>query len=234
MGIEDLKGLTLVKVDVIKSDGDEIYFQDSYGTEYKMLHSQDCCEHVYIEDLNGDINDLLNNPLLIAEEVANTAPPLSQGEESYTWTFYKLATIKGSVDIRWYGSSNGYYSERVDFFEVGGENDRNYDWRKHLMKKTESGLYMKGTDEDEKVFIHTTQATINYIIGHVQIKTSRVIQIGNEIDAFLKESGLNYRIFWNPEMKLGFADEEDLNLFKLTFPKYKQYFDREDELNGPH
>jgi hypothetical protein len=52
--------------------------------------------------------------LLEAEEVSDyDADSLYAGEESYTWTFYKFATRKGFVTVRWYGSSNGYYSESV-------------------------------------------------------------------------------------------------------------------------
>src|SRR6185312_13681245 len=113
MKFEDLVGKTLTDISV-SDNKEQITFTDSEGQQYKMWHSQDCCESVSLEDIAGDLNDLINTPILAAAESSSS----SEYNESSTWTFYNLATIKGYVTIRWYGNSNGYYSESVDFDEA--------------------------------------------------------------------------------------------------------------------
>jgi hypothetical protein len=108
---EELVGRTLCRV---TEDGEELVLYLSDTNYVRFFHYQDCCESVYIEDICGDLEDLIGEPLLVAEEVSNyEAEPKYEGEESYTWTFYRFATRKGWVNVRWYGHSNGYYSESV-------------------------------------------------------------------------------------------------------------------------
>lgn len=83
------------------------------GKVVRFHHEQDCCEHVYLNDIAGDIQDLVGAPFILAE-VATYDPNGDDSDDSQTWTFYKFATWKGYVDVRWIGASNGYYSERVD------------------------------------------------------------------------------------------------------------------------
>ena len=115
--IQQLKGLIPLSV-CADEDNTEFTITTAQG-DFVFMHSQDCCEYVRIEDITGDIQDLVGHPLLLAEEVSSENEPApSARAESYTWTFYKFATIKGYVDIRWLGESNGYYSESVDIKEI--------------------------------------------------------------------------------------------------------------------
>ena len=114
----ELLGKTLLKVEGCVVGNDSIYFTTSDGKKYKMYHRQDCCECVDIDDVCGEVVNLIGQPLLMAEEISCDNGAKDKWDDSYTWTFYKLATINGYVTIKWYGTSNGYYSESVDFEEV--------------------------------------------------------------------------------------------------------------------
>ena len=115
---KDLLGKTLTEIDIDRYNGnDTITFRCNDETAYQLYHLQDCCESVTIDDIVGDLEDLIGNPITLAEEsISNDLE--SYGTESYTWTFYRLATVKGYVDIKWFGESNGYYSESVDFRQL--------------------------------------------------------------------------------------------------------------------
>ena len=110
--IKQMVGLTFHHIEGGEKDSDVLLFVGAGDVpSFKFYHEQDCCESVSIEDIVGDLNDLVGVPILEAREDSQS----SSGDdyESATWTFYNFRTIKGSVTIRWLGVSNGYYSESV-------------------------------------------------------------------------------------------------------------------------
>jgi hypothetical protein len=110
----DLIGRTMTAVEV--KGKEEMIFTRDDGRVFKFYHEQNCCESVEIEDVCGELSDLVGAPILQAECVAEES---DTDWGTRTFTFYKFATVKGSVTVRWLGESNGYYSESVDFTEVG-------------------------------------------------------------------------------------------------------------------
>src|SRR5471032_2797784 len=108
LSVSALLGKTLTRANG-EVGGDLLVFETDDGETYQMYHDQNCCENVYIESIVGDLQDLVGSSLLVAEEICNDSEDKEYGQ-SQTWTFYKFATVKGYVDIRWIGESNGYYS----------------------------------------------------------------------------------------------------------------------------
>ena len=109
--------------------------------EVTFLHYQDCCEDVRIEDIAGDLNNLIGSPITQAECYTEDIDDTNKSE---TWTFYKFATLKGYVTVRWLGESNGYYSEEVDFKIEKKINNENYIYSYNPFENT--GKWIK---EDE-------------------------------------------------------------------------------------
>ena len=109
--ISRMNGETIKSVDGMEPGSTEITFHCESGNTFTMFHMQDCCESVSVEDVCGDASDVIGGVVVSAEERTDS------GETDYgsqTFTFYDIQTTKGSVNIRWNGESNGYYSESVD------------------------------------------------------------------------------------------------------------------------
>lgn len=121
---DELLGKTITKIEGAEKGSECIWIACSDGSEYVMHHDQDCCEDVAVESVDGELDRLIGRPLTMAEVVTNSDTdetndgPLDKWDDSFTWTYYKLATVMGYVTIRWYGTSNGYYSESVDVLKI--------------------------------------------------------------------------------------------------------------------
>jgi len=90
---ESLKGKTLTKISL----SDNMGFDDRAN-----------CEKAHLDDLIG-------SPIRMASMESNQE---NVDRQSQTWTFYKLATLKGYVSLRWFAASNGHYSEEVTFCQI--------------------------------------------------------------------------------------------------------------------
>lgn len=151
--VEDIELLKNRTIKAIVTDHEEfIIFVLGDNGVVMMNHGQNCCETVHIEDIVSDLNNLLDKPLVRAEVKSTGNIDIAGGDEE--WTFYTLATINGYVDIKWYGTSNGYYSTAVYVESKSVETITRY---------LESYIrYEKNYDEKLKVFTNSTNPVINF------------------------------------------------------------------------
>lgn len=121
--LKDIVGQTVVEINGMKEGSERVTFITKEGNKLVLWYEQDCCASCDINQIDGDPLDLLGSPMVMAEEVTGESIGVDDSKDtegkdendgygnSFTWTFYKFATIYGYVTLRWFGSSNGYYSE---------------------------------------------------------------------------------------------------------------------------
>lgn len=110
-----LVGQTPIEINGMKEGSEAVEIKTREGHTLLLRYEQDCCASCSIAQIDGDPLDLLGLPLRMCEMVDNDEPGKDEygygPDESFTWTFVKFGTTAGYVTLRWYGSSNGYYSE---------------------------------------------------------------------------------------------------------------------------
>lgn len=109
--LERIIGATIQEVTGCEHESECVTFVTDRGT-LRLLHRQNCCENVRLEDANGDIADLIGGVVSVAEERSNQEG--ERGEYRTKYTFYTIRTTKGDLDLRWIGRDNGYYGVSVD------------------------------------------------------------------------------------------------------------------------
>lgn len=109
----DLKGKIILSISGCQDQSEQVLIKTTDGI-FILEHTQDCCESVYLEDIVGSPSDLCGAYVSLAEESLGDAATSSN--ESATWTFYNICTPKGDLQLRWYGTSSGYYSETVNTY----------------------------------------------------------------------------------------------------------------------
>lgn len=112
MKFGEIVGRTL---ESIEQFDERIVFNFADGTACESVHSQDCCESVSINRIEGDTDSILNQPILEADETFDSAIDPPEYPDSWTWTRQRIKTAGGEVTFVWLGESNGYYGETPYF-----------------------------------------------------------------------------------------------------------------------
>lgn len=110
--LKEMVGEVPVHIHVERDTGGEDYvkFSMASGRIFTVEHWRDCCEHVELEDLTGDIEAMVGHPIVVAEERVND----EYDDNTEVWTFYTFRSHGGTVDLRWHGTGSGYYSVAVN------------------------------------------------------------------------------------------------------------------------
>lgn len=113
-----LIGETIVSISGMDTGGVEVVIETASGRTFRMYHVQDCCENVYIDATYGCANSILNK---VVDETTYFTDNYDGAYESGTISRFRIYCDGDYFEVKWIGTSNGYYGEGVSFYETTGE-----------------------------------------------------------------------------------------------------------------
>jgi len=117
MNFSNMIGKTLESIENGTAGSERIVFNFTDGTACESYHSIDCCESVSVDRVDGDIANIIGQPIVEADENIDSENKPSEWCESWTWTRQRIRTASGEVTFVWLGESNGYYGE-TPYFQI--------------------------------------------------------------------------------------------------------------------
>ncbi len=90
------------------SGRDQLVFIAYNGDKFIFNHKQDCCEHVRIESIDGDLKSLIEVPLQVAQVTQNK--DLDRGTNDH----FTFITKLGVVTVNWVGDYFGHQPKSID------------------------------------------------------------------------------------------------------------------------
>ena len=114
ISLENLVGKTIVSIQGLETDLG-IFLTCSDGSVYEWYHCDECCDIISLNDILGNISDLIGSPIVKYSKESREVDLLLI---ETGWSFYNVATDKEFVTVRWYGESSGNYSNKGKFKRV--------------------------------------------------------------------------------------------------------------------
>src|SRR5688572_5532422 len=114
---DELVRTTFERLDVT-AGAEEIIFECTDKSRYRLVYHHDCCASCSIEDICGDLNELSGTPILRAEQVMTGDP------DETTIAERKARYDKAKAEFK---PRPGW--EEFDYYEIGRASCRERVWR---------------------------------------------------------------------------------------------------------
>lgn len=116
---ESLRGKALESVVGLYKGSDCVEFECTDGSIFYMKPPF-TTSSVRIEDIGGEITDIVGIEILIAEVKSFPGSVIDYRSNSilYTRIVYVMITTEGILHIHWYAVSNDHHIKKVGFYEV--------------------------------------------------------------------------------------------------------------------